>query len=170
MTRCPDIQSMQTLPQPEASQGCSVEVIREGAVSLQNTLRPSAPRLRAHLSVLERQRAESKSHSIAKGVGLLPMKHKSQCTQIVTPQRSQGYKQQCHPPHRPAAEDLPRGAGTSAYRLQVKEQVRLDLGHALPSVGPVTTDTQPKLGKEENRKASSSGSTCDIWGHYTMSG
>lgn len=86
-------------------------------------------------------------------------------TQIVTPQRSQGHLQQCHPPHRPGAEDLPRGVGTSAYGLQVKERVGLDLGHALWSVGPVISDSQQTLVKGENRNASSSGSTCDIWGH-----
>lgn len=152
---------MQTLPQPEASQGCSVKVIREGAVSLQNPLRPSAPRLRAHLSVLERQRTESKSRSIAKGVCYQCSTSHGAHTDSDTPEIT-GVLTQCHPPHRAGAEDLPRGVGTSAYRLQVKEQVRLDLRHALRSVGPVTSDTQPKPGKEENRKASSSGSTCDI--------
>lgn len=55
--------------------------------------------------------------------------------------RLQRLLQQNHPYHKPGAEDLPGVVGTSAYRLQLKEQARLDLGHALRPVGPVASGT-----------------------------
>lgn len=113
--------------------------VGEGAISLQNIVRPSALRLKAHLPEVRRQKTGRESHFVAKEVCC-------QCTILMAPVQGMVHSQisdtlrRCHPLDKPGMEHLLRVVRTAAYRLQVKGQVRLDLGHSLPSVGPVTRE------------------------------
>lgn len=113
--------------------------VGEGAISLQNIVRPSALRLKAHLPEVRRQKTGRESHFIAKEVCC-------QRTVLMAPVQGMVHSQisdtlrRCHPLDKPGMEHLLRVVRTAAYRLQVKGQVRLDLGHSLPSVGPVTRE------------------------------
>lgn len=125
--------------------------VGEGAISLQNIVRPSALRLKAHLPEVRRQKTGRESHFIAKEVCcqrtvLMAKEVCCQRTILMAPVQGMVHLQisdtlrRYHPLDKPGMEHLLRVVRTAAYRLQVKGQVRLDLGHSLPSVGPVTRE------------------------------